>query len=80
LRFGLFAATPTLIQAQFDFLHQTQANIARNLWRDALSRGFAGIGRWSVTGCPCRVLQTFDVGWREFRPVDIERDLCSACR
>src|SRR2546427_6901645 len=63
LRFGLLAAALALVQAQLDLLKQPQADIARDL---RLSRGFAGIGRWSVTRCPRSGLKTLDVFRTQF--------------
>ena len=75
LRFSLLAATLAFVQVQPDFLHQTQADAARDLRRGGLSRRVAGIGRWSVAGRHRRGLQTLDVFGTQFRPIDIQRDL-----
>ncbi|OIQ67847.1 hypothetical protein GALL_505730 [mine drainage metagenome] len=43
LRLGLLAAALALVEAQFDLLHQAQADVAGDLRRASPSRGSAGI-------------------------------------
>src|SRR5439155_15108304 len=75
LRFSLFAAASALVQAQLDFLQQTETYIAGDLRRRAFGRSFSGIRRGSVTGRARRILKPLDVFGTQFRPVDIQRDL-----